>query len=410
MKKIILPLFALAAAVSAFAGENPLIYPTAEVLAYAKTLEPRLTEIRRDLHRHPELGWEEVWTTAKIKEVLGTLPGIVIKDIPLKTGVIAELKGTKPELGTIGLRCDIDALPIQEDKPATHAYKSEVPDVMHACGHDGHVAVNLGAAMLLSKIRPERNVRFLFQPAEETTPDGAPEFLQCGVLDGVDEAWGFHLNATSDFGNVGWYDGTVMAGGTRFEIFVKGKSVHGSYPEEAINPAVILSRIAVEIDGLKSLVRATRPYSLTLLKLQAGDQTVATPHEGMLGGRIGFHEKAIDTLLRAKIKMVAESTAAVFNGKAEVKYTDLLPLTYNTPDLGEVVRTNAKLLGLPLEQIFPSMGSDDFGYYGDKIPTYYMTFGLRKGKDFPIAHTPRFDFDDSVLAPSAAMFASVVLR
>ena len=91
MKKILLPLFALAAAASAFAGESPLIYPTAEVLAYAKTLEPRLTEIRRDLHRHPELGWEEVWTTAKIKEVLKTLPGIVIKDIPLKTGVIAEL-------------------------------------------------------------------------------------------------------------------------------------------------------------------------------------------------------------------------------------------------------------------------------------------------------------------------------
>lgn len=380
------------------------------LLDEAAKIADTLRDIRRDLHRHPELGFEEFRTTEKIREVLSALPGVEMKPIAMKTGVMAELKGTDPSKGTVALRCDIDALPIQEDKPADHTYKSEVPGKMHACGHDGHVAVNLGAAMPLSKIRPERNVRFLFQPAEETTPDGAPEFLQCGVLDGVDEAWGFHLNATSDFGNVGWYDGTVMAGGTRFEIFVKGKSVHGSYPEEAVNPAVILSRIAVEIDGLKSLIRATRPYSLTLLKLQAGDQTVATPHEGLLGGRIGFHEKAIDTLLREKIKMVAETTAAVFNGKAEVKYTDLLPLTYNTPDLGEVVRTNAKLLGLPLEQIFPSMGSDDFGYYGDKIPTYYMTFGLRKGKDFPIAHTPRFDFDDSVLAPSAAMFASVALR
>ncbi|MCQ2388441.1 MAG: M20 family metallopeptidase [Kiritimatiellae bacterium] len=378
-------------------------------LEYADEIAPRLTEIRRDLHRHPELGFEEFRTTARIKEELAKLPGVEVKPIAMKTGVMAELKGSRPGAGTIALRCDIDALPICEEKPADHAYKSEVPGKMHACGHDGHVATNLGAAMMLAKFRPEKNVRFLFQPAEETTPDGAPEFLACGVLDGVDEAWGFHLNATSDFGNVGWYDGTVMAGGTRFEIFVKGKSVHGSYPEEAVNPAVILSRVAVQIDGLKSMVRATRPYSLTLLKLQAGDQTVATPHEGLLAGRIGFHEKAVDALLRGKIKAMAESTAEIFGGKAEVKFTDLLPLTYNDPRLGDRARASGRKFGFPLEQIFPSMGSDDFGYYGREIPTYYLTFGIRKGADFPIAHTPAFDFDEAILPRAAAVFASLAL-
>ncbi len=386
---------------------NSMALDKERILGEAAKIADVLRDVRRDLHRHPELGFEEVRTTARIKEILSSVPGVEVKPIAMRTGVVAELPGTDPAQGTVALRCDIDALPIREAN--THGYVSETPGKMHACGHDGHVAVNLGAAMILSAIRPRRTVRFLFQPAEETTPDGAPEFLACGALDGVDEAWGFHLNATSDFGNVGWYDGTVMAGGTRFEIFVKGRSVHGSYPEEAVNPAVILSRVAVEIDGLKSLVRATRPYSLTLLKLQAGDQTVATPHEGLLVGRIGYHEKAVDELLREKIRMVAESTAAVFGGRAEVKYTDLLPLTYNTPELGEVVRANARALGLPLEQIFPSMGSDDFGYYGARIPTYYMTFGIRKGAEFPIAHTPRFDFDEAILPPAAAMFASVAM-
>ena len=213
MKKLIFAIIVCAAGI--VAGEpaatgKPLIYNTADVLAYAKSLEARLTEIRRDLHRHPELGWEEFRTTAKIKEILKSLPGIEVKEIPLKTGVIAELKGTKPELGTIGLRCDIDALPIQEDKPASHTYKSEVPGKMHACGHDGHIAINLGAAMILSKFRPEHNVRFIFQPSEEIFPSGAKAMIEAGAVEGLKMIWGFHINATSDFGNVGWYDGIVM--------------------------------------------------------------------------------------------------------------------------------------------------------------------------------------------------------
>ena len=379
------------------------------VRAYAESLEEKLREIRRDLHRFPELGFAEVRTTNRIKEELALIPGIEIKKLSMETGVVAELKGTDPAAGTIALRCDIDALPIQEEKPPQHDYQSQIPGVMHACGHDGHVAINIGAAMVLSKFRPDKNVRFLFQPAEEVVPDGAPPFLAAGVLDGVQEAWGFHINATSDFGNVGWYDGTVMAGGTRFIVRVEGKSVHGSYPEAAVNPAVILSRIAVEIDGLKSLIRATRPYSLSLLKLNAGETTVATPKFGELVGRLGFHEKEIDTFIRGKIQAVAESTAAIFGGKAEVIFEDLLPLTFNTPILGAKVRDAAKDFGYKLECIFPSMGSDDFGYYGENIPTYYMTFGIRKGDNFPIAHTPQFDFDEQILPIGSAMFASMAL-
>ncbi len=386
-----------------------MIYPTNELMNAAKELEEPLREIRRDLHRHPELGFEEFRTTAKIKEHLSRMEGVEIGELAMKTGVRAEIAGTNPDSGTIALRCDIDALPIQEEN--THGFQSEVPGKMHGCGHDGHVAVILGAAKLLSRFRPRRNVRLLFQPAEESNPDGAPDFLACGVLDGVDEAWGFHLNATSDFGNVGWYDGTVMAGGTYFKITVDGKSAHTAYPDRGINPAVVMSRIAVELDGIKQGIRATRPWSITISCIHTGDDMgVATPATGFMTGRVCFHEKEIDEYIRGKIKDIAQAFCTLYGATCRIEFRNGLPLTYNTPELGGVVRDNARAFGLPLEQIYPSMGSDDFGYYGRDIPTYYMTFGLRTSPDFPIAHTPRFNFDEAILPTGALMMASVALR
>ena len=392
------------------AAENPLIYDPVEVLAYAKTLEPKLTEIRRDLHRHPELGFEEFRTTAKIKEILSALPGVEILPLKMKTGVMAEIKGTDPTKGTVALRCDIDALPIQEDKPDTHTYKSETPGKMHACGHDGHITINLGAAMILSKFRPERTVRFLFQPAEETAVSGAIEFLGYDVLKGVDEAWGFHINATSDFGNVGWYDGTVMAGDCSFTVTVRGKSAHPSYPEFSVNPISVLSRIAVELDGITGSIRATRPWSVVPRELNCGKRMPQTPAEGYLRATVSYHEKAVRDQIKARVEAICKACCGVYGATYEIAWRQGLDETYNLPEMGPIVRENAAALGLPLEHIFASMGGDDFGYYGAHVPAYYMTFGIRKGKDFPIAHTAKFDFDEAILPPSAAMFASCALR
>ena len=392
-------------------AENPLIYPPADVLAYAKTLEPRLREIRRDFHRHPELAFEEVWTTARIREILSALPGVEIREIPLKTGVVAELKGTKPELGTIGLRCDIDALPIREEKPDGHTYKSEIPGRMHACGHDGHITINLGAAMVLSRFRPERSVRFIFQPVEETIPCGAPKMIEAGAVDGLDMLWGFHVNATSDFGNVGWYDGIVMAGGCTLTIDVKGKSAHTAYPEYSVNPIVILSRVAVAIDGLKQTIRATRPYSVSMMDLRCENVAhSASPATGRLIVKTRYHEPEVNVHLVRKIREIVKMECDLYGATFEIGEEQGLEPTYNLPEMGPVVRENAAAFGLPLEHIFASMGGDDFGFYGWKVPSYYMTFGLRTSPDFPIAHTSKFDFDERILPPAAAMFASCALR
>ncbi len=383
-------------------------YDAQKILAAAKKLESRLRELRRDFHRYPELGFQEVRTTAKIREVLSSIPDIVFRELSMKTGVVAELPGRKPDSGTIGLRCDIDALPITEEN--THDFVSLNPGCMHACGHDGHITVNLGAAMLLSEFRPEKNVRFLFQPAEESDPDGAPEFLANGVLDGLESVWGFHLNATSDFGNIGWYDGTVMAGGTGFSLRVKGKAGHQSYPESCINAVDVLSKIAVGIESIHQSIRATRPFNITCCALVAGNQmNPQLPGSGYLNGRFAFHEKEVDTILRRKLDLLAKSVCAYYGATYELDFQDHLPLTYNHPELGDSVRRHAREFGFPLEQIFPSMGSDDFGYYADRIPAYYMTFGLRTSPDFPIAHTTKFNFDEAILPIAAAQFASCAL-
>ena len=392
----------------AFGGE-PLIYPASDILAYAKTLEPRLTEIRRDLHRHPELAFEEFRTTAKIKETLSALPGVELLPCSMKTGCLAEIKGSRPELGTIALRCDIDALPIEEKSGVPYA--SLEKGKMHACGHDGHITINLGAAMVLSKFRPERTVRFIFQPAEETIPCGAPKMIEAGALDGVDMIWGFHINATSDFGNVGWYDGIVMAGGHTLEIKVHGKSAHTAYPEYSVNPIVILSRVVADIDSLKQTIRATRPYSVSMMDMECRPVAhSASPEEGRLVVKTRYHEPEVNDHLVAKIKEIVKSRCELFGATFDIAEEHGLDPTYNRPEMGPLVRENAAALGLPLEHIFASMGGDDFGYYGWKVPAYYMTFGLRTSPDFAIAHTAKFKWDEAVLPPAAAMFASCALR
>ena len=396
-------------ALSAVAVENPLIYPPADILLYAKSLEAELREMHRDFHRHPEIGFEEVWTTAKIKEVLKGIPGIEISEIPLRTGVVAELKGTKPELGMIGLRCDIDALPIMEE--TRHEYKSLTPGKMHACGHDGHMTINLGAAKILSKFRPEHSVRFIFQPAEEIIPSGAPAMIKAGAADGLKMIWGFHINATSDFGNVGWYDGIVMAGGYTLDIRAHGKSVHTAYPEMSVNPIVILSRVAVAVDGLKQTIRATRPYSVSLMHMDCPNVAhSASPAEGRLILKTRYHEPEVNVQLVAKIKAIVKSYCDLYGATYDIVEEQGLDPTHNLEAMGPLVRENAAALGLPLEHISASMGGDDFGCYSWKVPAYYMTFGLRKGANFHVAHTSKFEWDEAILPPAAAMFASCALR
>ncbi len=380
-----------------------------ELWKEALGLTERLRTIRRDLHRHPELGFQEYRTTEKIREALSTVPGIrflELQDCP--TGVIAELPGESGK--TVALRADIDALAISEAN--THSYVSENPGVMHACGHDGHVAVLLGAAFLLGNQRMRPNtVRFLFQPAEEIVPSGAPVFLRAGALDGAEAVFGFHLNATSDFGKLGFYDGAVMAGGIAFRITVHGKGGHSAYPEKCVNPIFAACDIVSSLARIRDAIHPVYPCNIVPVRIVADEYDNKIPDTAVVEGRMKYLAHEAREIFCREIVPVVEGCALKNHAKCDLELIPKYPVSWNTPDLGRnVVLPSAEELGLETVRIEPSMGSDDFGYYAEKIPAYYMTFGIRKGADFPIAHTAHFDFDEEILPLGAAQLCACALN
>ena len=187
--------------------------------------------------------------------------------------------------------------------------------------------------------------------------------------------------------------------------------MHSAYPEYSVNPIVILSRVAVAIDGLKQLIRATRPYSITFMHMDCPRVShSASPETGRLIVETCYHEPEVNELLKKKVRQIVKAECDLYGATFEIAEEQGLEPTYNLEAMGPIVRENAAALGLPLEHIFASMGGDDFGFYGWKVPAYYMTFGLRTSKDFPIAHTAKFDWDEKVLPGAAAMFAACALR
>ncbi|MCI5778953.1 MAG: M20 family metallopeptidase [Lentisphaeria bacterium] len=382
-------------------------YSAESIKAEAERIAPQLTELRRWFHRHPELGFHEELTTAKIREVLSGIPGIRFRETGMDTGVIAELPGTVGAR-TVGLRCDIDALPIQEAN--SHDYVSAFPGRMHACGHDGHIAILLGAAMLLAKFPPEHNVRFLFQPAEETTPSGAPEWIGHGALDELCAVYGSHLNATSPFGKIGFCHGPVMAGGVNFTVRVRGKGGHSAYPEECHNPIAALSRICNDLPGIRNAFHGSWPCVIVPVRMESGGAHSQIPDTGSLLIRAKYLRPQCREILIERVHALVRAADLVCGTVSTVETEDVFPITVNDPTLGEnVVLPAARFLGYPTTPIVPSMGSDDFGYYAERVPSYYMTFGISTGPDFAIAHTARFDFDESILPPASAQYAACAL-
>lgn len=378
-----------------------------DLLSAAEKYAELLREIRRDLHRHPELGFQEFRTTEKIRECLGSIPGMKFLPQQCPTGVIAELPGESER--TVALRADIDALAITETN--SHAYVSETPGVMHACGHDGHVALLLGAALLLGERKRPWTVRFLFQPAEEIVPSGAPVFLREGALDQVEAVFGFHLNATSDFGKVGWYDGAVMAGGVAFRVSIRGRGGHSAYPEKCVNPIFTACDIISSLPGILDAIHPFYPCNIVPVKCVADDYDNKIPDTALVEGRFKFLDGKAEAVFREKIAALVDGCARKNGAQCELELIPKYPITWNAPELGRrVVLPSAEQLGLETVRIVPSMGSDDFAWYAEKVPAYYMTFGIRKGEDFPIAHTSVFDFDEAILPLGAAQMCACALN
>jgi amidohydrolase len=369
--------------------------------------------LRRDFHRHPELGFREVRTAGVVSRELHSL-GLEVTSGVAETGVVALIEGGRPG-PVVLLRFDMDALPIQEETGA--GYASQNPGVMHACGHDGHTAVGLTVARLLRAHRQELNgsVKLVFQPAEEGL-GGAPRMIQEGVLENPRPAAALALHVWNDkpLGWVGVVPGPVMAAAETFRILVTGKGGHGAAPHLAIDPVLAASQIVV---GLQSIVaRNVSPLKtavVTVAAIHGGEAFNVIPPTVELKGTIRTYEPEVRALVLERFQQVVERTAEALGCRAQVENNFLTPAVVNDLQITAGVQrlVSQVLPGATLDTSERTMGSEDMAYMMQEVPGCYMFIGSANAEqqlDAP-HHHPRFDFDEGALPRAAALMAAAAV-
>ena len=382
---------------------------------------------RRDFHKNPELSNREFTTSKKVVEHLKSL-GIEIRVIA-KTGVVGVLKGGKPG-PVIALRADMDALPVIErnelpyKSTTTTEYNGLKVGIMHACGHDAHTAMLMGAAEVLSKLKNEiaGTVVFLFQPSEEGAPEGeeggASLMVKEGALDNpkVDVAFGMHIESNIPIGNIQYKSGAFMASADLFKIKVKGKSTHGSQPWLGVDPIYISAQI---INGLQAIVSresdlTKAPVVITVGAIHSGVRFNIIPEEAELLGTIRNLDKDVRKKVLEEVRNVATSIATTYHAVAEVVIENKTLVTYNTPELvKQMLPSLQKAAGQNnVSEMNWVTGAEDFSFFGEKVPSFFFYIGgMPLGtdpKNAPPHHTPDFFIDDSRLDVGVKTFCQLV--
>lgn len=370
----------------------------------------RLVSFRRTLHAEPELSWHEHQTAERIAGFLDEL-GIEYQTGVAGTGIVADLPGPQ-DVPIVALRADTDALPIQEETDLS--FSSKVPGVMHACGHDGHTSMLLGAAALLAR---ESNlpapVRLIFQPAEETA-EGAKAMMEAGVLDGVGLIFGGHLDRHFPCGTVAVTDGPVNASSDFFQIEIEGKGGHAARPHEAIDAVVVGSLLVMALQTIVSReVNPAHPSVVTVGRFDAGTAGNVIASHATLEGSIRAQEYPVREGLHRSIERIARSIGELHDASVKVSIGLGTPPLINPPDVAEVAREAVRTSlgdGALRKLEIANMGGEDFAYYMEEVPGCYVRFGsLVPGKEGFPAHSSRFDFDEEALSVGATFFHSVAL-
>jgi amidohydrolase len=378
-----------------------------------ESIYPQLVEFRRDLHMHPELSFEEVNTPKKVADYLTNL-GLEVKTGVGGRGVVATLRGEK--LGpTVALRADFDALPIQDEKDVP--YKSKVPGVMHACGHDIHTAALLGVAKVLSEVKDqlEGNVVFIHQFAEELTPGGAKPMIEDGCLDGVDVIYGAHVWSTEPYGNVGFNEGYTMAAMDAFDIEVMGKGGHGATPHVTVDSLVVGSQLVLNLQQIVSRrVDPMQPAVVTVGSFHSGQAFNVIPHTSKLKGTVRTFDDGVRDMIEESIGQITKSTCEAAGATFKYDYQRGYPAVWNHPDETRRVEKLTKTIvgDEKVKQMKPIMGGEDFSYYLQKVPgTFFFVGGGNPeiGATYP-HHHPMFDVDERSMLITGKIFISSVLH
>ncbi len=369
------------------------------------TQKEYVISMRREFHKNPEISWNEFRTSKRIKEELDAIgiPWIACA----KTGLVATLEGEKPG-SVVALRADIDALPVTEQNDVP--YKSINKGVMHACGHDGHAAMLLGAARALKSIRGELagTVKFLFQPAEEKA-GGAKLMIEDGALEGVDAIMGIHLWNDIPAGKMNIQAGPRMASGDVVFIDFIGKGGHGSLPNQTVDPIVVASSFIMNSQAMLSREKSPlETVVFTLGEFKAGTRFNVIPEKAHMEGTFRCFSQEARKRTGEAIKRYAEETARSFRAQAKVSIVEAMPATINDPAVAETVKTVAeKVVGSEnLVWQEKTTGSEDMAYYLQKIPGAIAFVGSgssEKGKSFP-HHHPKFDINEEGLANGTALY------
>lgn len=408
MKKLILPLFL----VSGIAVGQTKLKPAIDKQAAA--IETKVIEWRRDIHKNPELGNNEIRTAKMIADHLRSL-GIEVTEGVAVTGVVGVLKGGKPG-PTVALRADMDALPVTErvDLPfkstVTTTYNGQETGVMHACGHDTHVAILMGVAEVLAGMKNELkgNVKFIFQPAEEgiyqdgVTSWGAKQMVEEGVMKDVDAIFGLHISSQTEVGKIGYRSGPAQAAVDNLEIIVHGTQAHGASPWSGVDPIVTSSQI---ITGLQTILSRSvnvtqNPAVVTVGAIHGGIRHNIIPEKVEMIGTIRTFGEDQQILVHKRITEIATNIAESAGARAEVKITKLYPTTVNDPDLtAKMVGTIESAAGKENVRVNPPVtGAEDFSFYQREKPGLFIGLGgMKKGGDptkTPSHHTPDFYIDE----------------
>ena len=377
-----------------------------------KKFKNKIIKIRRDIHKHPELSFQEFRTAKLVSDSLKKF-GLEVDENIGKTGVVGILKGARPGK-TIAFRADMDALPIQETSDLS--YKSVNDGVMHACGHDAHTAMLLVAAEILSKNIEQISgkIKFIFQPAEEGF-GGAKFMIDDGALEGVEEIYGLHVWNYQESGTIGLKSGPVMAAADKFEIIINGIGGHGAAPQGTVDCVVVSSYL---IQSLQTIVsRNTNPIdstAITIGQINGGYNFNIIADKVILKGTARSYTEENRLMIKKRLQEIINGTESMFNAKIELIYEDGYPPVINDiATTKKLSRIANKIVGNKLISPYLSMGGEDFSYFAQKVPGCFFFLGtMPNGKDKMTTphHCSHFDIDEDSMVIGTSVFVELALQ
>ena len=385
-----------------------------ELMKKLDAKEQRIVDIRRYLHEHPELSFQEEKTAAYIESFYKDVPvDSVETNMGGQRGIVVTVKGAKPGK-TIAIRADFDALPIKEETGLPFASKKE--GVMHACGHDGHTAYMLVLAETLTEMKEQLagTVKVIHQPAEEMPPGGAIGMIKAGVLDGVDAVFGIHVMSTMETGQVYYRSGNTQTGRARFKLNIQGKGGHGSSPHMANDAIVAASAFVMNCQTIVS--RRMNPFDTAVVTIGSFDgkgQFNVIKDSVALEGDVRTMSLESRELVEAQVRQFAKGLEMSFGVEATLEYVNDYPVLYNDPEITEQVRKALEQAAIPevdaVTEVEPQPPSEDFAYYLQEKPGCFFYVGAKpEGKEWYPHHHPKFDINEKSLLISAKAMAAVV--